>query len=306
MHAVQGGESDPVSEALRVHLGRVEARRESLAKEWIIAAIRDSPLADIDQLPTSWAAHELPDLITEVLAATCEGDSPEIRGKARKLAMGLGALRPGLTPTRLAKEIAHLQQEMMRLVHLELDGEGSDTQAAAIGRLGYVFGSLSGIAHEQLSGSLSPDEEFRRGLSRPGRLEHRISQLMEGYRRHGHPFAVTLFDVEGPGSDRVDLVARELRDRIRSLDETFRLDDNELCVLAPFHGSDDAVQMAERLANRLSELEEREGWQLTVSAGVAACPEHADDGSRLLRMADTAMWRARATGRPVAVAALQD
>ena len=46
--------------------------------------------------------------------------------------------------------------------------------------------------------------------------------------------------------------------------------------------------------------------RITVSAGIVACPEHGEEPSQLLHAADTAMWRARATGQPVTVAGLQD
>lgn len=151
-------------------------------------------------------------------------------------------------------------------------------------------------------GALGPEESFVFGIKRPDGLRRRVAHMIEAYRRHDQPFALTVFDVEGPGSENVGVVAAELRQGIRALDETYRLEEDELCVLAPFQQAGDGVKMAERLAARLSELESRERWDLTISAGVAACPEHGDDAESLLTGADTAMWRARATGRPVAVA----
>lgn len=296
--------ADTVSERLRQPLGRVEARREDLAKEWLIGVIREVPLAEVERLPVGWAASELPELITDLLVAVCEGAEPVLGKATLERARALATLRPGLTPARLAAELARLQGEVGRLVAAELDdGTGGPVLGAeAVARLARVFGTVSGEAQEALTGRLGPEEEFLSGLKRPERMHRRLNHLVESHRRHGHPFAVTLFDVEGPGADRVDQVAGELRGSIRAHDETYRLEDNELCVLAPHQDSGEGARMAERLSARLAELDREAGWQVTISAGVSACPEHGDQPEELLQGADTAMWRARATGRPVAVA----
>lgn len=300
------GPLDPESAALRARLGAADAKREELAKEWLIGAIRDAPLSELERLPLSWAASELPELITDVLVAICESPIPVLGSSGRDRSRSLGTLRPGLTPAGLAAELGRLQGEMARVVVRELEPDGAELQATAVGRLAAVFGRVSGEAQEALVGRLAPEDEFVFGLKRPDMMHRRLRHLVEAHRRHGHPFAITLFDIEGPGADRVNIVARELRESIRAIDETYRLEENELCVLAPYEDASDGARMAERLSNRLAELEQADGWQITISAGVAACPEHGFDPDKLLASADTAMWRARATGRPVAVAALPD
>ncbi len=100
--------------------------------------------------------------------------------------------------------------------------------------------------------------------------------------------------------------APALRDSVRLVDETFRLEEDALCVLAPNQTTIEGVQMAERLLGMLDELEAAGGLKITVSAGVVACPEHGSGAEALLRKADEAMWRARAVGQPVGVGALQD
>ena len=90
------------------------------------------------------------------------------------------------------------------------------------------------------------------------------------------------------------------------LDETFRLQEDGLCVLAPHQTTVGGVQMAERLLGQLDDLEAAGGLPIGISAGVVACPEHGTDAEELLRRADEGMWRARAVGQPVGVGALQD
>jgi diguanylate cyclase (GGDEF)-like protein len=153
-------------------------------------------------------------------------------------------------------------------------------------------------------------------LFRPGEMRLRLDQLIESNRRYGQPFALVLLDIEGPGAGGMaeqvgwegvlTIAAAALRESIRLVDEAFRLENDELCVLAPSQTTEDGARMAERLAGNLASLEAAGGLKITVSAGIVSCPEHGDDPERLLRQADTAMWRARATGRLVTIGSMQD
>jgi diguanylate cyclase (GGDEF)-like protein len=153
-------------------------------------------------------------------------------------------------------------------------------------------------------------------LHRPGDMRRRLDQLVETNRRYGHPFGLAVFDASGPatrngaeggGQEMVlAIVGAALRDSIRIVDEAFRLEEDAICVLAPNLRTVEGVQMAERLLGQLEELERAGGLPITVTAGVAACPDHGADAAELLRKADAAMWRARAVGQPVGVGALQD
>jgi diguanylate cyclase (GGDEF)-like protein len=152
-------------------------------------------------------------------------------------------------------------------------------------------------------------------LYRPGHMRRRLEQLVETNRRYGHPFAIAVFDASGPdarngaGGDpetTLAVVGAALRESVRIVDETFRLEEDAICVLAPNLRTVEAMQMAERLLGLLDELERAGGLRIAISAGVAACPEHGADVDQLLHKADAAMWRARAVGQPVGVGALQD
>lgn len=161
-----------------------------------------------------------------------------------------------------------------------------------------------------------PQAEAHTSLFQPGHMRRRLDQLIETNKRHGHPFGLVVFDVDGPGirgdddddakETMLTVVGAALRDAVRIVDETFLLEEDALCVLAPNQSTVEGVQMTERLLRLLDELEAAGGLQITISAGVVACPEHGSDADELLRKADEAMWRARALGQPVGVGALQD
>jgi diguanylate cyclase (GGDEF)-like protein len=190
--------------------------------------------------------------------------------------------------------------------------------ADAAQKLAEEFGSVTATAVAALREQEAPPPpaEEHASLFQPGHMRRRLDQLIETNKRYGHPFGLVVFDVDGPGTrEDEDHDAREtmltvvgaaLRDAVRIVDETFLLEEDALCVLAPNQSTIEGVQMTERLLRMLDELEAAGGLRISVSAGVVACPEHGNDADELLRKADEAMWRARAVGQPVGVGALQD
>jgi diguanylate cyclase (GGDEF)-like protein len=158
----------------------------------------------------------------------------------------------------------------------------------------------------------APRAEAHASLFQPGHMRRRLDQLIEENKRYDHPFSLVVFDVDGPGARDESqetmraVVGAALRESVRLVDETFRLEENALCVLAPSQSTIGGVQMTERLLRMLDELEAAGGLKISISAGVVACPEHGNDAEELLHKADEAMWRARAVGQPVGVGSLQD
>lgn len=187
--------------------------------------------------------------------------------------------------------------------------------ADAAQKLAEEFGSVTATAVAALREQQASPVEVKAhaSLFQPGHMRRRLDQLIEENKRYDHPFGLVVFDVDGPGARGGDaqetmlaVVGAALRESVRLVDETFRLEENALCVLAPSQSTIGGVQMAERLLRMLDELEAAGGLKISVSAGVVACPEHGSDAEEMLRKADEAMWRARAVGQPVGVGSLQD
>jgi diguanylate cyclase (GGDEF)-like protein len=146
-------------------------------------------------------------------------------------------------------------------------------------------------------------------------MRRRLDQLIESHRRYGHPFCLAVFDVGGPavrdGKSEVaesplTVVGDALRESVRLVDETFKLEEDAMCVLAPDQNTIGGVHMSHRLLTVLDDVEASGGLPVEISAGVVACPEHGSEAETLLRGADEAMWRARAVGQPVGIGLLQD
>ena len=103
------------------------------------------------------------------------------------------------------------------------------------------------------------------------------------------------------------VVGAALRDSVRIVDETFRLEEDALCVLAPNLTTVEGVQMAERLLRHARRAGGGRGPADRRSRPASSpAPSTAATPRSLLKKADEAMWRARAVGQPVGVGALQD
>lgn len=228
--------------------------------------------------------------------------------------------RPGdSAPGQLVREVSSLQATLLGKLHEEMPAGDARAFAEAAQKLAEEFGAVTATTIGTLweRGDVDPGADLggerHPSLYRPGQMRRRLEQLLEENRRYGHAFALVVFDVEGPATradanggrqTAVSIVGAALHDNVRLLDETFRLEEDALCVLAPGQDTVGGVQMAERLLRALDELEDAGGLRIGISAGVVACPEHATDADSLLRKADEAMWRARAVGQPIGVGAL--
>jgi diguanylate cyclase (GGDEF)-like protein len=211
-----------------------------------------------------------------------------------------------------------LQASLLAKLRAELRGGDPEPFAEAAQKLAEEFGSVTATAVAAVCEQPPPalPVEAHASLFQPGHMRRRLDQLIETNKRYGHPFGLVVFDVDGPGAREsgdgdgqetmLAVVGAALRESVRLVDETFRLEEDALCVLAPNQTTIEGVQMAERLLKMLDELEAAGGLRIAISAGVVACPEHGNDAETLLRKADEAMWRARAVGQPVGVGTLQD
>ncbi len=226
----------------------------------------------------------------------------------------------GSSAGQVAREVSSLQAALLSTLREQMRGGDPEPFADAAQKLAEEFGSVTATAVaavcDRPAPTAVPQVEAHTSLFQPGHMRRRLDQLIETNKRYGHPFGLVVFDVDGPGTREGEgadnketmlaVVGAALRESVRIVDETFRLEEDALCVLAPNLTTVEGVQMAERLLRLLDELEAAGGLRIAISAGVVACPEHGSDAEGLLKKADEAMWRARAVGQPVGVGALQD
>lgn len=298
---------------MRTALSGVAQSRDEIAKAWLVRVIESSPLVAARDLPMEWATEDLPNLVGELIAATGEEGGTGLPAEASAALSRLTELREDAPAEQIGREVSSLQLVVLSALRRQLLAVDPELFAEAAERLAAVFGPLTGVALDAVRNGPGATLDPLTGLRRGDAMRGRLAELVEVHRRYGHPFAVILFDVDsltnngGPEHEEaLATVATALRRAVRTLDEGYRLESDELCLLAPNIGSSEGSQMAERLSGRLASPGALGGQPLSIAAGVVSCPEHGDEPERLLRQADTAMWRARATGRPVTVGGLQD
>lgn len=106
----------------------------------------------------------------------------------------------------------------------------------------------------------------------------------------------------GTGDEVLKAVAYALRKGVRTFDPVYRLGGEEFVVLLPGVGQQEAGRAAERLRERISELDDC-GVHVTMSFGVAGGLAKGVVQEALLFDADTALYRAKREGRDCVVTA---
>jgi diguanylate cyclase (GGDEF)-like protein len=98
------------------------------------------------------------------------------------------------------------------------------------------------------------------------------------------------------GDDALANVALSLRAILRASDAACRIGGEELAVVLPGTGKEQALLIAERLRACVQDMA-GDGPPVTVSCGVATFPGDAEDERLLTSRADDAMYAAKAAGR---------
>jgi len=130
--------------------------------------------------------------------------------------------------------------------------------------------------------------------------------------RYGNPLSLLFLDLDRfklvndqhghlVGSETLRRLSRLLGDGVRQVDTLARYGGDEFTILLVDTGHEEAMVIAERIRREVEEaVFEVSGaarLQLTISIGVATCPEHGMTREPLLDAADKAMYRAKSEGR---------
>lgn len=167
---------------------------------------------------------------------------------------------------------------------------------------------------DQLRGEA--DLDTLTGLANRRRFRVALSREVERWRRYGVPCALLLLDIDHMktindtyGHPAGDVVIREIAETMskisRDNDTAARLGGEEFALLFAGTGATKAELAAKRLREVLAEQQIEGVGNITVSVGVAACPEHANSERTLYAASDAALYVAKNEGRNrVAVAPL--
>jgi diguanylate cyclase (GGDEF)-like protein len=135
--------------------------------------------------------------------------------------------------------------------------------------------------------------------------------------RNNQPFSVAMIDADHfkeyndtLGHQAGDALLRQIgvifMQSLRTMDHASRYGGDEFIILLPEVGIDKAVEVAERIRERVIAVAPRTGGKsvaVTVSIGVAAFPAHGESPETIVASADHALYQAKRNGRNRVVAA---
>lgn len=196
-------------------------------------------------------------------------------------------------------------------------GDSREEAVARTHRLAITFAEQVALAVSNLRLRETLREQSIRdsltGLYNRRYMEDSLEREVTRARRHGHPLAVVMLDLDhfkeynddaghGAGDAALAAVGRFLRESTRADDFACRYGGEEFLLLWPTMTLDGAVRRADDLRQGIRELAVREGERtlpgVTVSIGVTVLGSGADeDADSAVRRADNALYRAKNGGR---------
>ena len=149
------------------------------------------------------------------------------------------------------------------------------------------------------------------GMNNRAAFEAQLNGESARYDRYQRPFAMIMIDIDHfksvndrHGHEGGDFVLKQVseivRTSLRNVDFSARLGGEEFVVLLPETGLAKALDIAERVRQRVeSHSADWRGQQMavTISAGVAAIPESVRYTHQLVRAADAALYVSKREGR---------
>jgi diguanylate cyclase (GGDEF)-like protein len=142
------------------------------------------------------------------------------------------------------------------------------------------------------------------GLGNHRSFHERLQRELVAAEEKGSPLALCLVDFDDLKTinDRFghpvgDLVLGQVASRLRQGGESFRLGGDEFAVLLPGLEERRATAVARSIVERVARLAVEGVGTVTVSVGVATYPTQGSSRDELIRLADTALYRAKKDGK---------
>lgn len=153
------------------------------------------------------------------------------------------------------------------------------------------------------------------GLSNRAQLSEVLEREMVRSQAEKHKFSVLMIDIDffkrfndthgHPAGDEVlRIVAGVFRSFVRFRDVAARYGGEEFLILLAETGSEEALQLAEKIRAKVAEVRVMSDTSVTVSIGVASYPENGTDVETIVHQADGALYRCKRGGRNQVLAAM--
>lgn len=208
--------------------------------------------------------------------------------------------------------------EVYGLLSFFADGQGGEGRIEEVRGVALALADAMSLALSNISLREKLKNQALRdpltGLYNRRYLEDMLERFMVLSQRSSRPLSVIMIDLDHfkrlndeHGHAVGDAVLRDSAEAIlgalRQSDVACRYGGEELTVLLPDTGLEEALTKAEILRARIESLSEVHGTRITASFGVAAYPETSTNVGGLITMADAALYEAKHAGRNRVVAA---
>ena len=145
------------------------------------------------------------------------------------------------------------------------------------------------------------------GLLNRRYLEERLAEEIKRSNRAGFSMSFMMIDVDdfksyndsfghAEGDKALKLVAHCLKDTLRGADVAARYGGEEFSILLPQTTTEKAATTAERIREKVASTE-FPNRQVTISVGVASCPNSICAAQEIIKWADDALYEAKRRGR---------
>jgi diguanylate cyclase (GGDEF)-like protein/PAS domain S-box-containing protein len=173
------------------------------------------------------------------------------------------------------------------------------------------FYDVTDRKHAQETLAYQASHDALTGLLNRGQFEFELEQALTKATEHQSVLAVIFIDLDRfkaindtfghrAGDEVIQQVAKRLRSSLRETDVIARFGGDEFVLMLPgIKSLENASMMAHKILNSLSQTMSFEDHQLFISGsiGLAISPDDGSDVETLLRHADTAMYRAKDSGK---------
>lgn len=220
----------------------------------------------------------------------------------------LRALRQGVVTRRDDVQFRHKDGSCFPVAYTAAPMQLPDDRSAAV----VAFQDISRRRTlEQRLAQLATHDDLT-GLYNRRELERLLDEELERANRYQHPLSLFMLDVDlfkqvndsyghAVGDEVLRQLAQRINQAIRSADIATRYGGEEFVMILPETPLAEARQVAERLRALVADtpfaLQDGRQLDIRVSIGVAGLPQDGSERSALLKSADTALYRAKQSGR---------